>query len=159
MEQVSFNFMVAVTVHSNFGAQENKICHCFYFFHVYSPLSDRTGCHDFSFLNVEFWASFFTLLFTLIKRLFSSSSLSAINVIPSAYLMKFLLAILIPACESSSPAFHMMYSTYELNKQEDNIQPCWTPFPSSEPISCSMSGSKPCSLTHTQVSQETDKLF
>ena len=81
MEQVSFNFMVTVIVHSNFAAQENKICHCFYFFHIYLPWSDRTGCHDFSFLNVEFWASFFTLLFTLIKRLFSSSSLFAINVI------------------------------------------------------------------------------
>ena len=29
----------------------------------------------------------------------------------------FLLAILIPACGSSSPAFHMMYSAYKLNKQ------------------------------------------
>ena len=28
-----------------------------------------------------------------------------------------LLAILIPACASSSPAFLMMYSAYELNKQ------------------------------------------
>ena len=26
-----FNFMAAVTVHSDFGAQENKICHCFHF--------------------------------------------------------------------------------------------------------------------------------
>ena len=26
------NFMAAVTVHSDFGAQENKISHCFYFF-------------------------------------------------------------------------------------------------------------------------------
>ena len=25
------NFMAAVTVHSDFGAQENKICHCFHF--------------------------------------------------------------------------------------------------------------------------------
>ena len=24
--------MAAVTVHSDFGAQENKICHCFHFF-------------------------------------------------------------------------------------------------------------------------------
>ena len=31
-QQVSFNLVVAVTVHSNFGAQENKICHCFHFF-------------------------------------------------------------------------------------------------------------------------------
>ena len=28
-EQASFNFVAAVTVHSDFGAQENKICHCF----------------------------------------------------------------------------------------------------------------------------------
>ena len=27
-EQASFNFMVAVTICSNFGAQENKVCHC-----------------------------------------------------------------------------------------------------------------------------------
>ena len=36
----------------------------------------------------------------------------------------FLAAVLIPACDSSSPAFCMMYSTYKLNKQVDNIQPC-----------------------------------
>ena len=35
----------------------------------------------------------------------------------------FLLAILIPACASSSPAFCMMYSAYKLNRQGDNIQP------------------------------------
>ena len=50
--------------------------------------------------------------FTFIKRLFSSSSLSAIRVVSAAHLrlLIFLLAILIPACASSSPAFHMMYS-------------------------------------------------
>ena len=31
-EQVSFNYMSAVTIHSDFEAQEKKICHCFYFF-------------------------------------------------------------------------------------------------------------------------------
>ena len=53
MEQVSFNFMAAVGIRSNFGAQENKICHCFHFFPIYLPWSDRTGCYDLSFLNVE----------------------------------------------------------------------------------------------------------
>ena len=69
--------------------------------------------------------------FTFIKRLFSSSSLSAIRVVSSAYLrlLIFLLAILIPACASSSPVFLMMYSAYKLNKQSDNIQPWCTPFP------------------------------
>ena len=38
-------------------------------------------------------------------------------------LLIFLLAILIPACASSSLAFCMMYSAYKLNKQGDNIQP------------------------------------
>ena len=56
--------------------------------------------------------------FTLIKRLFSSSSHSAIRVVSSAYLrlLMFLLPILIPACNSSSPAFLMMCSVYRLNK-------------------------------------------
>ena len=31
-----------------------------------------------------------------------------------------LLEILLPPCASSSPAFHMMYSAYKLNKQGDN---------------------------------------
>ena len=44
-------------------------------------------------------------------------------------LLIFLPAILIPACASPSPAFRMMYSTYKLNKQGDNIQPWYTPFP------------------------------
>ena len=30
-EQASLNFMAAVTVCSHFGAQENKVCHCFHF--------------------------------------------------------------------------------------------------------------------------------
>ena len=29
------------------------VCHCFLFFTFYLPLSDGTGCHDLSFLNVE----------------------------------------------------------------------------------------------------------
>ena len=65
------------------------------------------------------------------QRRFSSSSLSAIRVVSSAYLrlLIFLLAILIPACTLSSPAFLMMYSAYKLNKQGDNIQPWHTAFP------------------------------
>ena len=34
---MSFNFMSAVTVLSDFAAQENKICHCFYFFPIQVP--------------------------------------------------------------------------------------------------------------------------
>ena len=46
------------------------------------------------------------------------SPLSSIRVVSSVYLrlLIFLLAILIPVCASSSPAFLMMYSAYKLNK-------------------------------------------
>ena len=44
-------------------------------------------------------------------------------------LLIFLPSILIPACASSSPAFFMMCSAYQLNKQGDNIQPWCTLFP------------------------------
>ena len=77
------------------------------------------------FLILSFKPAFSLSSFTFIKRLFSSSSLSATRVVSFAYLRLsiFLPAILIPACASSSPAFHMMYSAYKLNKQGDNIQP------------------------------------
>ena len=62
--------------------------------------------------------------FTFIKRLFSSSSLSAIRVVSSAYLKLLIFppATLIPVCASSSPASLMRYSAYKLNKQGDNIE-------------------------------------
>ena len=53
-EQVSFNFMAAVTICSDFGAPQNKVCHCFLSFPIYLPWSDGTRCHDLRFLNVEF---------------------------------------------------------------------------------------------------------
>ena len=81
-----------------------------------------------------FWMLSFKPTFSLssfIKRLFSSFSLYAVRVVSLVYLrlLIFLLAILIPACASSSPAFLMMYSAYKLNKQGDNIQSWRTPFP------------------------------
>ena len=74
------------------------------------------------FWMLSFKPPFSLSLFTFIKRLFCSSSLSAIKVVSTAYLrlLIFLLEILIPACASSSPAFHMMYSAYKLNKQGDS---------------------------------------
>ena len=35
--QVSFPFVTAVTVHSDFGAQENKVCPCFHCFPICLP--------------------------------------------------------------------------------------------------------------------------
>ena len=95
--------------------------------------------------------------FTFIKRLFSSSSLSAIRVVSSAYLrlLIFLPAILIPAYASSSPAFLMMYSAHKLNKQGDNIQPWGTPL---ELVCCSMSSSPCCFLNCIHVSEEASRV-
>ena len=96
-------------------------------------------CHEVIGLDamlLVFWMLIFKPTFSLssftsIKRLFSSSLLSAIRVVSSAYLrlLIFLLAILIPVHASSSLAFHIMYSAYKLNKQGDNIHPWCTLFP------------------------------
>ena len=123
--------MAAITICSDFGAQENKVCHCFHFF--------PSICHEvmepdtmiFICQTLSFKLTFSLFSFILIKKLFSSSLLSVIRVISDAYLrlLVFFLAILIPACALFSPAFHMMYRSYKLNKQGDNIQPWYTPFP------------------------------
>ena len=97
------------------------VSHCFHCF--------RYICHEM--MGPDVMISIFWILtfkptfplssFTFIKSLCSSSSLSTIRVVSSVYLrlLRFLPAILIPA--SSSPAFHMMYSAHNLNKQGDNI--------------------------------------
>ena len=100
------------------------VSQCVHCFPIYLPWSDGTRCHDLRFLNAEFKANFSLFSFTFIKRLFSSSSLSGIRVVSSAYLRLLILlpAILIPSWTSFSLTFHMMYSAYKLNKQGDNIQ-------------------------------------
>ena len=64
-----------------------------------------------------------------LKGFFSSSSLSAVPVVSSAYLRLLIClpASLIPACNSSRLAFHMMYFACKLNKQSDNKQPWLLP--------------------------------
>ena len=80
---------------------------------------------------LSFKPAFSLFSFTFIKRLFSSSSHSAIRVVSSACLrlLIFILVILIPICYSFSPSFYRMYSAQKLNTQGDNIQPWHTPFP------------------------------
>ena len=97
------NFTAAVTIHSDSGAQEKKICHCFHFFPFYFPWSDGTRCHDLSFWMLSCKPAFSLFSFNLIKGLFSSASLSAIRVVSSAYLKLLILlpAMLIPTYDSS----------------------------------------------------------
>ena len=125
--------MAAVTICSDFGGpppKKKKSLTLFPLF-IYLPWSVGIGCHDHRFWNVEFKPAFPLSSFTLIKRLFSSSSLSALRVVSSAYprLLIVLPAIFLPACASSSLAFRMMYSAHKLNKQGDNVQPWCIPFP------------------------------
>ena len=170
--QASFNFMAVVTVCSDFGAQENKICHFFHFSPFYLPWSNGTWCHDLSFLNAEFQASFFILLFYPLGNGGSSVPLHFLPLEwyhvhvwgcwycfpPSPLHLPTSLPPLIPACDLSSPAFCMIYSAYKLNKQGDNIQPCHNSFSNLEPVHCSMSSSNCCFLTYIPVSQETGKV-
>ena len=89
-------------------------------------------CHEvmgldamiFVFWMLSFKPAFSLSSFTFIKRLFSSSLLSAIRVVSAAYLrlLIFLLAILIPVCVSSSLAFCMMYSIYDLENSITDLE-------------------------------------
>ena len=101
-------------------------------FPFYLPWGNGIGCHDLCFFSC--WASsqlFHSPLSPLSRGPLIPLCFSAIIVGSSAYLrlLIFLLTILISNCDASSPAFHMMYSAYELNKQGDNIQLCCTTFP------------------------------
>ena len=116
--------MAAVTVCSDFEAQENKC--------VTVSIGSPSICHEMMGLDamiLEFWIlsfkpAFSLSFFTFIKRFFSSSLLSAIRVVSSAYLrlLIFLPEFLIPAYDSSSLEFCMIHPAYKLNKQGDNIQ-------------------------------------
>ena len=76
--------------------------------------------------------------------------------VSSAYLrlLIFLPTTLIPPCASFSPVFCMIYSAYKLNKQGNNIQPCYTLLNNFEPLNYCMSSSNCRFLTCIQISQE-----
>ena len=66
-----FNFFDAATVCSDFGAQENKICHCFHFFPMYLPWSGRSRCRDLFFF-FRFFSFFFFFVCWVLSHLFHS---------------------------------------------------------------------------------------
>ena len=59
-------------------------------FPIYLPWSDDTGCMILVFCMLSFKPAFSLSSLSFIKRLFSSSSLSAVRVVSSAYLRLFL---------------------------------------------------------------------
>ena len=113
--------MAAFTVYSDFGARQNKLCQSFHFLSIWHEVMGLAAM-IFIFGMLSFKPAFPLSSFTFVKRLFISSLLSAVRVASSAYLrlLIFFLAILIPACASSSTAFHMLYSAFNLSKQGDS---------------------------------------
>ena len=121
--------MAAVTICSDFGIPKNKVCQCFHCFPIYWPWSDGTGCMIFL-----FWCWVLNQLFHSPVSSSSRGSFVPLHfchkcgVICILRLLIFLPAVLLPTCDSSSLAFHSVYSVYKLNKQGDNIQPLCAPF-------------------------------
>ena len=81
-----FIFYFFIFFCSDFRASKTKVSHCFHCFPIYLPWSDGTGCHDLHFFECWALSQLFVCSFAFIKRLFSSSSLSAVRVVSSAYL-------------------------------------------------------------------------
>ena len=110
------NFKAAITICSDFCAQETNVSHCF---HI-SP----SICHEVIGLDamiLVFWMLSFKLTFlwsclTLIKRILRSASLSDIKVVSftDLRLLIVLPVIFISVQASSSSAFYIMYSAYIL---------------------------------------------
>ena len=70
--------METVIIRSDFIVQEEEICHYFHIFPLYLPWNNGTRCHYLSLLfSLKPVLSLFS--FTLIKKLFSSSLLSAMS--------------------------------------------------------------------------------
>ena len=93
------------------------------------------------FWMLNFKPAFSLFSFTFIKRLFSSSSLSAVRVVLSAYLrlLIFLLAILIPLVFHSARHFTYVLCT-EVKWAGWKYTALTYSFSNFEPVSCSMSG-------------------
>ena len=67
----------------SFQSPQNKVSHCF---PIYLPWSDGTRCHILVFWMLSFKPTSSLSSFTFIKSLFSTSLLSAVRVMSSAYL-------------------------------------------------------------------------
>ena len=98
---------------------KNKVCHCSHCFSIYLPQSDGTGGRIFIFCMLSFKPAFSLSSFISSRRSLVPLCFLPLVLVLSAYLrlLLFLPAILILASDSSSPAFPIMYSGYEINKQ------------------------------------------
>ena len=153
--------MVAVTIWSDFGAQENQICHRFHFSPFYLPWSDGTRCHDLHFQMLSFK-----------NQLFQSplSRSSRGSLIPLHFLPLTWYHLHIWGCCYFSQQSWLQLVIHPPNILHDVLcievkQTGWQytaliySFPNLELASCSMFSSKCCFLTRIQASQETGKVI
>ena len=113
-----------------FEPPQNKISHCFHCFPIYLPWSDGTRCHDLRFLNVEFSANFFTLLFYFHQEAFQFlfTLCHKCGIICMSELVDISPGNLDSSLCFIQPSISLIYSAYKLNKQGNNMQPWRTPF-------------------------------
>ena len=119
---------------------------------------DQMPCYSF----FECWVlgQIFHSSFIFIKRLFSSSLLTVIKVVSSAYLRLLILlqAVLIPACER--PAWHFAwYTLYRSLISRVTINKLTHSFVSLETVHCSTFSTNCCFLSCIQISQEAGKVI
>ena len=123
--------MAAITICSDFGAQKNKVNHCFHCFpHLFAM---KWWVQMLWSYFSECWV--FRQLFHFLLSLSSRGSTILLHflhkggVICISEVIDISPSNLDSSLCSSSPAFLMMYSAYKLNKQGDNIQLWHTLFP------------------------------
>ena len=114
--------MAAVTICCDFGAQENKVCHCF---HCFPTIWDEVMGPDakiWVFWMLSFKPSFSLSSFIFIKRLlFSFYHKDGVICISEVIDIS-------PGNLDSSLCFIQPWISHELNKQIDNIQRWHIPF-------------------------------
>ena len=147
--------MAAVTVHSDFRAQEEEVCHYFHLFPVCLCAMILV------FWMLSFKPAFSLASFTLIKRLFSSSLLSAIKsgIIHISEVVDVSPAYLDSILQLIQPGIsHDVLSLFVKQTGWQQTALSYS-FLNPEPISCSIQGSNCCFMTCIQVSQKTGKMI
>ena len=147
-EQVPFNFMTADTNCSDFGTQENKICHSCHFSSCI--LHEMMGLNAMILVScmLSFKPDLSLSSFTFIKRLFSLSLLSAVRMVSSAHLR---LLLSLPAVLISACILHDVFCI-QVNSGRWQYTAFSYSFPNFDPVNCSMPSSNYCFLSCIQVS-------
>ena len=91
------NFVAAVTICSDLGAQENKVHHCFHFLPIYTPWSDGTDCHDLSISSVQLLSRVW-----LFASPWTSARQASLSIADSQNLLKLM------SIESVMPSSHLI---------------------------------------------------